>query len=70
MKLHHVEETTAQVFEAETDKESSGEESEGGGTELDYGDSEEVVVLPDADNAANQTADVDVVKISDGPSAV
>ena len=27
-----------QAFEVETEKESSGEESDGGGTELDYGD--------------------------------
>ena len=48
-----------------TDKESTGEESDGGGMELDYGDSEEA-----ADEAANQTADDDIVEIGGHPSAI
>ena len=37
---------------------------------MDYGDSEEVVVLPDTYNGANQTTDVDIVEIGDCPSAI
>ena len=57
------------MFEVKTDKESSGDESDGGGMELDYGDSKEAVVLPDEDEAADQTADDDIVEIGDCRSA-
>ena len=46
-----------QAFNAETDKESSGEGSDGGDTELDYKD---LGVLPDAEEAA---ADDNIVVI-------
>ena len=42
------------MFEAETVKESSGEDSDGGDTELDYEDHEGAAVLPDAVEAADQ----------------
>ena len=37
---------------------------------MDYGDSEEVVLLPDTDEVADQTTDDDVVQIGDCPSAI
>ena len=49
---------------AETDKESSGEGSDGGDTELDY---EDIGVLPDAEEA---TADDDVVVLDAHSSAI
>ena len=48
----HIVETTTQAFKVQTDKESTGEESDGG-MELNYGDSEKAFVLPDADKAAD-----------------
>ena len=46
------------------------EKSHGGGTELNYEDSEEVAVVPDADETADHTADDDIVEIGDCPSAI
>ena len=60
----HARDTTVQAFEAETDKESSEEESDSGGTELDY---EDLKVLPDAEEA---TADDDIVVLGAHSSAI
>ena len=37
---------------------------------MDYEDSKEAAVLPDADEAADHTTDDDIVEIGDCPSAV
>ena len=66
----HIKEAVTQAFKVKTEKESSGEESDGGGIELDYEDCDEAVVLPDEDEAANQTADDDIVEIGGCPSAI
>ena len=60
-----IEEAATQAFKVETEKESSGEESDGGGMELDYEDDKKAVVLPDEDEEANQTADDDIVKVGE-----
>ena len=60
----HAGDTTAQAFNAETDKESSEEGSDSGDTELDY---EDLGVLPDAEEA---TADDDVVVLDAHSSAI
>ena len=58
-----IEVTATQAFEVETQKESSGEESDGGDTEVDYEDDDKASVL-DEDEEADQTAD-DCVEVGD-----
>ena len=61
----HAGETMLQAaFDADTDKESSGEGSDGGETELDY---EDLGVLPDAEETA---MDDDIIMVDTCPPAV
>ena len=56
--------TAAQAFEVETQKDSSGEESDGGDTELDYNDNERASVLPDEeDEEVDHTAEGDMTSL-------
>ena len=58
----HIDATTAQAFDVKMKKDSSNEESDGGDTDLDYGDDERVSVLSDEeDEEDKQTAKGDVV---------
>ena len=53
-----VDATVTQAFDVKTQKDSSGEESDGGDTELDYDDDERASVLPDKeDEEAEYTAE-------------
>ena len=57
-----VDATTTQAFDVEMKKDSSNEESDGGDTDLDYGDNKRVSVLSDEeDEEDEQTAKGDVV---------
>ena len=62
----NIEEAATQAFKVKTQKESSGEESDGGDMELDYEDDDKASVLPDEE--VNQTAD-DGVEVGDHPQA-
>ena len=55
----HVDATTTQAFDVKMKKDSSNEESDGGDTDLDYGDDERVSVL--SNEEGEQTAKGDVV---------
>ena len=58
----HINATTTQAFNVEMKKDSSDEESDGGDTDLDYGDDERVSVLSnEEDEEDKQTAKGDVV---------
>ena len=61
-----IKEGATQAFGAETQKESSGEESDGGDMELDYEDDDKASVLPNEE--VDQTAD-DGVEVGEGPQA-
>ena len=66
MKLHHaLRKLQHKLLRSKQKNKRSGEESDGGDTELDYEDYEKAVVLPDKDEEANQTADHDIVKVDD-----
>ena len=54
--------TTTQAFDVKMKKDSSNEESDGGDTDLDYGDDERVSVLSDEEDGEDeQTAKGDIV---------
>ena len=58
----HVNATTTQTFDVEMKRNSSNKESDGGDTDLDYGDDERVSVLSnEEDGEDEQTAKGDVV---------
>ena len=58
----HVDATTTQAFNVKTKKDSSNKESDGGDTDLDYGDDERASVLSnEEDEEDEQTAEGDIV---------
>ena len=50
----HIDSTTTQAFNVKTKKDSSKEKSDGGDTDLDYGDDERVSVLSDEEDEEDE----------------
>ena len=71
----HIDAIATQALDVETQKDSSGEESDGGDTELDYNDDERASIIPDEeDEEADHTAEGGMTSLAtsdgDGTQAI